>query len=221
MTNMNAIQQAAFDALRAIAIGEARGATSLTSYALKSAADVAGDIWEAADAARLYEARFGWINAERAEIGREPVKVPTGKSLATQVAKFRAFLDLGEVARSRGTMLKLLATAAQSCGNKYKPMVAGASAARAALAKSPGISDEDLLGVITAAMEGTAPEPETASDAFEKIATAWDKLRKAHPTAFDTASVMKPGLVDDTATLLARMGKVLAAVDAQAAMLDF
>src|SRR4249920_3709333 len=98
MNTLSNSQTVAMDALQAIAVGEARGSSSLTTFALACMDDVARGVWDVTKHRKeLYLARFAWMNAEKAVLGKPLSKVPEGKSLETQVAKFGGFLALGQM----------------------------------------------------------------------------------------------------------------------------
>lgn len=201
--------------LKAIAIGEARGAASITVYALACLSLVAADTFSADDAPTLYSDRFGWLNGERRELGKDPVKAPEGKSLAAQVAKFRAFMDLGAVARTRPDVSETIATVAQSVGSNYKRTLAAASKMRAVLAKDPDVDPVELLGEASAASDVSEADAPKATTAFDKMATLFETMQSDFPGIF--ASVAKgkaPTITADMSAMLSKFGKQIALAQA-------
>jgi len=222
MSNFTAAQDAARTALRNIAIGEARGATSITAYALLAMTDVINGVWEASDAGGIYTARFEWLNAENTALGKELKSVPQGKSLASQVSKFKIALELGEIARDRPEVAEILTTVstAATVASNYKKTLAAAGKMRAMLAKDPNVSDADLLGEALAATEALEKSPATLVEDFEKIAKAWDKLGDAHPEALAAVKTERPAVVADLHAMLTKFRDVAKFVEARAAMMD-
>jgi hypothetical protein len=157
----------------------------------------------------LYGSRFEWLNAENVALGKDVVNVPAGKSLASQVSKFRAFLQCGVYARTNADVREVMETAVLAAKNNYKKSQASAAAVRDVLALDGDADAETMLSAALVAQEGLTKGPETAADAFEKIAKLWDKFRENHAETVRDVHAARPAIADDLAAMLTKFGAAL------------
>jgi hypothetical protein len=167
------------DALKTVAIGEARGDAGIGTYAVVLAELIGRGEREMSDVPAYYAHRFVWINAEKDALGRERLEKPEGNSLSSQTTKMKTIAALGLRERERpGTIgvLRQVATV-PGCQWKYKPLVAAANAIGATLTKDADATDDALIDAAMEAIDNAqSDKAKTAKTELAKIVKAYDKL---------------------------------------------
>lgn len=199
------------DVLKNIAIGEARGATSLTSYGFAFAKLVSEGVFSDADTATVYLDRFGWVNAERATLGKEPIKIPSGKSYDGQVSKFRRFQYLGTYAKNRPELLTIASDAASTQGSNYKATLNGVGKMNTLLAVDAATDSATLLGEACAAMESLEKPAEKAIASFDKVLKAVEKFSDEHGPVLAEIAASRPAARGDLTAMLSKFATLVGA----------
>jgi hypothetical protein len=179
--------------------------------------DVARGVWTLPkDAKPLYLARLAFLNPEQVALGNKVTKAPEGKSLETQVTKFLGILTVGQLSVDLGRpeLLEIARQAATACGHNYKRTIAGNVAMRATLADDPLTPDAALLEAMLEAQNVKAT-PETASDAWAKLAEGFDAFVSAHGAVVHGVNAKLPDAMAEFAQRMTKLGKYVTLVDAE------
>jgi len=165
-----------------IAHGEANGTASIGLYLVTAAEQIAAHDREFTDTPKLYDWRFVLVNGRLKELGREAIKVPSGDSRDTQIAKARAITRLGVIERTRSGVIALLRAVAvvPNCQWKQKPLIAAAAAIGHTYDADHAATDDALRDAAIEAIDACAASTaKTLEGEFNKVVKLWNKLNES------------------------------------------